>query len=45
MRVMAGAGYAVESDMQRHWRDSRLLTFGEGTNDIQLNIIAKEMGL
>ena len=45
MRVMASAGYAMESDMQRHWRDSRLLTFGEGTNDIQLNIIAKEMGL
>ncbi len=45
MRVMASAGYALESDMQRHWRDSRLLTFGEGTNDIQLTIIAREMGL
>ncbi len=45
MRVMASAGYALESDMQRYWRDSRLLTFGEGTNDIQLNIVAKEMGL
>jgi alkylation response protein AidB-like acyl-CoA dehydrogenase len=45
MRVMASAGYASESDMQRYWRDSRLLTFGEGTNDIQLNIIAKELGL
>ena len=45
MRVMASAGYAMESDMQRHWRDSRLLTFGEGANDIQLSIIAKELGL
>ena len=45
MRVLASAGYAIESDMQRYWRDSRLLTFGEGTNDIQLNIIAKELGL
>ena len=45
MRVMASAGYAMESDMQRYWRDSRLLTFGEGTNDIQLSIIAKELGL
>jgi alkylation response protein AidB-like acyl-CoA dehydrogenase len=45
MRVLASAGYSQESDMQRHWRDSRLFTFGEGSNDIQLNIIAKEMGL
>ena len=45
MRVLASAGYSAESDMQRYWRDSRLYTFGEGTNDIQLNIIAKEMGL
>jgi alkylation response protein AidB-like acyl-CoA dehydrogenase len=45
MRVLASAGYAAESDMQRYWRDSRLTTFGEGTNDIQLNIIAKELGL
>jgi len=45
MRVMASAGYAMESDMQRFLRDSRLLTFGEGTNDLQKNIIAKELGL
>lgn len=45
MRVLASAGYAAESDMQRYWRDSRLTIFGEGSNDLQLNIIAKELGL
>jgi len=45
MRVLASAGYDDENPMQRIWRDSRLLVFGEGTNDIQRNIIAKELGL
>jgi alkylation response protein AidB-like acyl-CoA dehydrogenase len=45
LRVMASAGYAAESDMQRFLRDSRLYTFGEGTSDLQRNIIAREMGL
>jgi len=45
MQVLASAGYASESDMQRIWRDARLYTFGEGTNEIQRDIIAKELGL
>ncbi len=45
MQIMASAGYAAESDMQRIWRDARLYTFGEGSNEIQRNIIAKELGL
>ena len=45
MQVMASAGYAIESDMQRMWRDSGLFTFGEGTSELQRDIIAKEMGL
>jgi alkylation response protein AidB-like acyl-CoA dehydrogenase len=45
MQVMASAGYAVESDMQRFWRDSRLYTFGEGTSEILRDVIAREMGL
>jgi alkylation response protein AidB-like acyl-CoA dehydrogenase len=45
MRVLASAGYAAESDMQRYWRDSRLLTFGEGSNDLQRGIIARALGL
>lgn len=45
MQLLASAGYAAESDMQRLWRDARLFTFGEGTNEIQRDTIAKEMGL
>jgi alkylation response protein AidB-like acyl-CoA dehydrogenase len=45
MQIMASAGYAAESDMQRILRDAALCTFGEGSNEIQRELIAREMGL
>lgn len=45
MQIMASHGYALDSDMQRMWRDAGLFTFGEGTSEIQRNLIAREMGL
>ena len=45
MQILASAGYSLDSDMQRIWRDARLFTFGEGTSELQRNIIAREMGL
>jgi alkylation response protein AidB-like acyl-CoA dehydrogenase len=45
MQILASAGYAAESDMQRYWRDARLYTFGEGTNEILRDLVAREMGL
>jgi len=45
MQILASAGYALESPMQRYWRDARLYTFGEGTSEIQREIIAKTIGL
>jgi alkylation response protein AidB-like acyl-CoA dehydrogenase len=45
MQIMASAGYAAESDMQRILRDSMLYSFGEGTNEIQRELIARELGL
>ncbi|WP_173932602.1 acyl-CoA dehydrogenase family protein [Chelativorans sp. Marseille-P2723] len=45
MQILASAGYAMESDMQRYWRDSRLYTFGEGSNEIQRELIARQLGL
>ena len=45
MQIMASAGYGNESDMQRLWRDARLYSFGEGTNEIQRDLIARELGL
>jgi alkylation response protein AidB-like acyl-CoA dehydrogenase len=45
MQMMASAGYAAESDMNRYWRDARLLTFGEGANEMLRDLIAREMDL
>jgi alkylation response protein AidB-like acyl-CoA dehydrogenase len=45
MQIMASAGYAADSDMQRYWRDARLYSIGEGSNEIQRDIIARELGL
>jgi alkylation response protein AidB-like acyl-CoA dehydrogenase len=45
MQILASAGYAAESDMQRYWRDARLYSFGEGSNEIQRDIVARELGL
>ena len=45
MQILASAGYDLTSDMARIWRDARLYSFGEGSNEIQRNIIAKELGI
>lgn len=45
MQILASAGYAAESEMQRLWRDARLYSFGEGSNEIQRTLIARAMGL
>jgi alkylation response protein AidB-like acyl-CoA dehydrogenase len=45
MQVMGGAGYSMEHDMQRLFRDSRLGPIGGGSNEIQRNIMSKIMGL
>ncbi len=45
MQLFASAGYSADSDIQRIWRDARLDTFGEGTNEVQRDLIARQMGL
>jgi acyl-CoA dehydrogenase len=45
MQILGGAGYSNEYDMQMFFRDSRVGPIGGGTNEIQRNIIAKQMGL
>lgn len=45
MQIQASFGYSCDSDIQRHWRDSRLYTFGEGVNELQRDLIARELGL
>jgi alkylation response protein AidB-like acyl-CoA dehydrogenase len=45
MQIMAGAGYSMEYDMQMFFRDARVGPIGGGTNEIQRNILAKQMDL
>jgi alkylation response protein AidB-like acyl-CoA dehydrogenase len=44
LQIHGGAGYMMEYEIQRHWRDSRLLRIGAGTDEIMREIIAKQMG-
>ncbi len=43
--MLASTGYMAGNELQRLWRDAQLYSFGEGSNEIQRNIIAKELGL
>ena len=40
IQIHGGAGYTKEYDVERYLRDAKLLTIGEGTSEIQRNIIA-----
>jgi len=41
MLLHGGTGYAAATDVNRYWRDGVLMSIGEGTSDIQRDIIAK----
>lgn len=45
LQVTGGFGYSMEMDIQRYVRDAVLAPIGPGSNEIQRNIIAKELGL
>jgi alkylation response protein AidB-like acyl-CoA dehydrogenase len=45
MQIMGGYGYNMEFDMQRLFRDSRSVTIGAGTSQMQRNLLAGLMGL
>jgi len=42
MRIHGGYGYSKEYDIERFYRDSLLMCIGEGTNEMQRMIIAKQ---
>ena len=44
-RIFASYGFAMEYDVQRYFRDARLLLLGGGTSEILRTIISREMGL
>ena len=43
MQIMASAGYSMDSHMQRIWRDARLYSYGEGSNEIQRELVSREL--
>lgn len=43
IRVHGGYGYSAEYDVERYYRDAPLMIVGEGTNEIQLGVIAKQL--
>ncbi len=45
IQIHGGYGYITEFPVERFWRDARLMTITEGTTEIQLTIIARELGL
>ncbi|MCP3811239.1 acyl-CoA dehydrogenase family protein, partial [Mycobacteriaceae bacterium Msp059] len=45
VQLYGGMGYLRESEVERHYRDSRILGIGGGTTDIMKEIIAKQIGL
>ena len=42
MRIHGGYGYSTEFDIERYFRDAPLMIVGEGTNEIQRNIIVRQ---
>ncbi len=43
MRVFGGYSYSTEYEIERYYRDAMLMCIGEGTNEIQRIIIAKQL--
>ena len=44
VRIHGGYGYSTEFDVERYFRDAPLMIVGEGTNEIQRNVIAGAAG-
>jgi alkylation response protein AidB-like acyl-CoA dehydrogenase len=43
MRIFGGYGYMKEFNVERYYRDAPLMIIGEGTNEIQKNVIARQL--
>jgi alkylation response protein AidB-like acyl-CoA dehydrogenase len=44
VQIFGGAGYMLDSPVARFYCDAKILEIGEGTNEIQRLVIAREMG-
>jgi len=45
VQLLGGMGYMREHEVERHYRDVRILGIGGGTNEIMNEIIVKQLGL
>ncbi|BBJ46179.1 isovaleryl-CoA dehydrogenase [Streptomyces antimycoticus] len=43
VRIHGGYGYSTEFDVERYFRDAPLMIVGEGTNEIQRNVITAQL--
>lgn len=43
MRIFGGYSYSTEFDVERFYRDAPLMCIGEGTNEMQRIIIARQL--
>lgn len=43
IQIHGGYGYVKEYPVEKFWRDSKLLTIGEGTSEIQKMVIARKL--
>ncbi|GAA0371598.1 acyl-CoA dehydrogenase family protein [Actinoallomurus spadix] len=43
VRIHGAAGYSTEFDVERYFRDAPLMIVGEGTNEIQRNVIVRQL--
>jgi isovaleryl-CoA dehydrogenase len=43
IRIHGGYGYSTEFDVERYFRDAPLMIVGEGTNEIQRTVIARQL--
>ncbi|GHF25794.1 acyl-CoA dehydrogenase family protein [Pseudolysinimonas yzui] len=44
-QIFGGYGFLNENPVARHYRDSKVLEIGEGTTEVQLMVISRELGL
>ncbi len=44
-QIHGGYGFMNDTPVARHYRDSKILEIGEGTSEVQLMLIARELGL
>lgn len=45
VQIFGGYGFIQETPVAMHYRDARILRIGGGTDEVQLEILAKRMGL